>query len=93
MKTEKIKSIPLRMCVVCKEMIPKRDMLRVVKNNNNEIFIDETGKANGRGAYVCKKNSCVEICFKKKQLNKVFKTEISDEVYAKLMERYSDINN
>lgn len=48
----KNKKIPLRTCVVTKEKLEKKDLIRVVKNNENEVFVDLTGKANGRGAYI-----------------------------------------
>ena len=50
----KNKKIPLRTCVVTKEKLEKKDLIRVVKNNENEVFVDLTGKANGRGAYIKK---------------------------------------
>lgn len=88
MKTEKIKSTPLRMCVVCKEMVPKKNLLRIVVDKNGEVFIDYTGKANGRGAYVCNNPVCVKSCIKKKILNKVFKKELSEELYNSISEAY-----
>ena len=48
-----VKKIPLRKCVVTQERSPKKDLLRIVKNSNGEIFLDKTGRANGRGAYIC----------------------------------------
>ena len=92
MKTNNVKSVPERMCVVCKEMLPKRDLLRIVKNKDGEIFIDNTHKANGRGAYLCRKDKCIETCFKKKFLNKAFKTEINAETYEKLIKELENEN-
>ena len=48
----------LRMCIVCRGQSDKKELLRIVKNKNGEIFVDKTGKANGRGAYVCKDKEC-----------------------------------
>ena len=88
MKTEKIKSVPLRMCIVCKKMMPKKNLLRIIKNKDDEVFIDFTGKANGRGAYICDDPECIRTCIKKKMLNKAFKTDISDEIYNSIAEEY-----
>ncbi len=76
----------LRMCIVCREMQDKRDLIRIVKNKDNEIFVDLTGKKNGRGAYVCKKSECLNKIIKQKTLNKTFKMNIPDEIYEKLRE-------
>lgn len=92
MKTNKIKSVPLRMCIVCKQMLPKAEMLRIVKNKEGEIFIDASNKANGRGAYVCNNPQCVITCLKKRMPNKVFKCEIPDEVYDRIAEEYAEKN-
>jgi predicted RNA-binding protein YlxR (DUF448 family) len=82
------KKTPERMCIVCKNMFPKKELIRVVKNKEGDYFIDTTLKANGRGAYLCKKEDCVLKCFKKRYLNKAFKAEIKEEIYAKLLEAY-----
>lgn len=92
MKTEKIKSVPFRMCIVCKQMQPKKSLLRVIKNKENEVFIDYTGKSNGRGAYVCDNPECVRTCIKKKMLNKVFHSDIPDEIYKQIEEEYEQKN-
>ena len=74
------KKVPLRMCISCREMKDKKDLIRVVKNKENEIFIDPTFKANGRGAYLCNNLECFEKCVKTKSLNRAFKGEIKPEV-------------
>ena len=56
----KTKKIPVRRCVGCQEKYDKRELLRIVRNNEGEIFVDPTGKKNGRGAYICKKMSCLK---------------------------------
>ena len=80
-----MKDTPLRMCIVCREMKPKQELVRVVKNKDNQVFIDQTFKANGRGAYICNNKECIAKCIKTKTLNKAFKTSISEENY-KLLE-------
>lgn len=81
------KKIPMRMCVACKEMKPKRELLRIVKSGE-EISLDLTGKKNGRGAYICDSPECIARLKKQKLLNKVFSTAVDDEVYAKIEEEF-----
>lgn len=81
----KIRKIPIRTCIGCREQKQKRDLIRVVKNKDGEISIDKTGKANGRGAYLCNDKNCLEKAIKSKALNRAFTTEISEEVYEKLI--------
>lgn len=75
-----------RMCVVCRNMKDKRELLRVVKNKDGEVFIDKSFKANGRGAYICKSEDCIKKCIKTKAFNKAFKSSVPDEIYTKLLE-------
>ncbi len=77
----KTKKIPMRMCIACREMQPKTEMTRVVKTAEGEIFADPTGKAAGRGAYVCSKPECLKKVGAKKLLHKTFSTNVSEEVY------------
>lgn len=76
----------LRMCIACRAMKDKRDLLRVVKDKTGEISVDNTGKKNGRGAYICKDEECLKKLEKQKLLNKTFKTNVDDEVYKKIRE-------
>ena len=78
----KKKSLPLRMCIACREMKPKKEMLRVVKNADGEIFVDTTGKAAGRGAYVCSGEACLKKLGDKKLLNKAFSAAVPQDVYS-----------
>ena len=77
----KTKKIPMRMCIACREMKPKADMTRVVKNADGEIFPDPTGKAPGRGAYICSGEECLKKLTGKKLLNKAFSANVEPEVY------------
>lgn len=79
-----MKRIPQRTCIGCNETKNKNELIRVVKNNNNEIFVDLTGKANGRGAYICNNVECLEKAVKSKRLEKSFETKISEEIYNNL---------
>lgn len=76
----------LRMCIACREMKDKRTLMRVVKTKEGNIFIDETGKANGRGAYICKDIKCLEKLKKQKTLNRTFKCMVPLEIYTKIEE-------
>ncbi len=77
----KQKKVPMRMCLGCKELKPKKELLRIVKNKENIISIDNTGKMHGRGAYVCRQKSCLEKVIKGKRLEKAFEIDISPEIY------------
>lgn len=84
------KKIPLRMCVCCREMKDKREMLRVVKNAEGRVFSDASGKAQGRGAYVCGGEECLKKMRKTKALNKAFSCAVEDEVYTEIEAYFSD---
>lgn len=80
------RKIPMRKCVVTGEMKPKKDMLRIVKTKEDEIFWDNTGKKNGRGAYVSLDTHVIEEAKKKDVLSGVLKTSVSDSFYDELLE-------
>lgn len=75
-----------RMCIACRQMKDKKSLLRIVKNKENEISIDLTGKQNGRGAYVCKDIECLNKLKKQKALSKAFKMNINDDIYKNIEE-------
>ncbi|MCR5816765.1 MAG: YlxR family protein [Ruminococcus sp.] len=77
----KVKKIPMRMCLGCSEMKPKRELIRVVKSAEGEISLDLTGKKNGRGAYICENIECLKAARKARRLEKSFACRIDDEVY------------
>ena len=79
-----MKFAPQRTCVGCNEKKDKAELLRIVKNKNNELNIDKTGKMQGRGAYICNNITCLEKAIKNKRLEKSLDTKISDEVYKNL---------
>ena len=78
------KKIPMRKCVGCQEMKSKREMIRVLKTENDEILLDATGKKNGRGAYICKSKECLEKAVKNRGIERSLKTGISPEIYDSL---------
>lgn len=80
------KKIPLRKCMGCGEMKPKKELVRVVKTPEDEIVLDLTGKRNGRGAYICRDTECLKKARKSKRIEKSFQCQIPDEVYDKMEE-------
>lgn len=78
------KKIPLRQCVGCGEMKPKKEMIRVIKTAEDEIIIDVTGKKNGRGAYICSSQECLDKACKNRGLERSLKFKIPEEVYETL---------
>ena len=80
----KKRKIPLRTCVVTKETLPKQELLRIVKNKDGEVKVDETGKLNGRGAYIKKDIAVLEQAIKNKTLEKKLECEIEDIIYDEI---------
>lgn len=87
----KTKKIPKRMCNGCMTMKPKKELIRVVKNKENQIFIDETGKKPGRGAYICKDIECLQKAIKSKRIEKSLGVKISESIYNELKEKISNL--
>lgn len=79
-----LKRLPQRTCIGCNTTKNKIDLLRVVKDKEGNIFLDKTGKANGRGAYVCDCIECLEKAIKSKKLERTFETKIEEEIYEEL---------
>jgi predicted RNA-binding protein YlxR (DUF448 family) len=86
------KRTPLRQCTGCREMKPKRELIRVVRSPQNEISLDFRGKAPGRGAYVCPNIDCLKKAIKSKALERAFNTKIPDEIYEQLAEQMETEN-
>ncbi len=80
----KIRKIPMRMCVVTKEKFPKNELIRVVKTPEGKVIIDESGKANGRGAYLKKEKEVFLKAKKSKILNRQLEIEVPSEIYDEL---------
>lgn len=81
-----MKKIPMRMCVGCREMKEKRDLIRVVRTAEHGGEIDLTGKKSGRGAYLCNDPACLKKARKSKSLERALNVSLSDEVYLRLEE-------
>ena len=79
-----MKNIPQRTCMGCNEKKDKNQLIRIVKNKDNEIHVDKTGKMEGRGAYICNDVKCLEKVIKSKRLERVLETNISNEIYESL---------
>lgn len=79
------KKIPMRMCISCREMKPKAELMRIVCNKEGQIFFDESSKQNGRGAYICKSEECIKRAQKTSALNRAFDTEIDGAIFEKLI--------
>ena len=88
----KQRKIPMRMCLGCQEMKPKKELVRIVKNKENEICVDLIGKKPGRGAYICKSISCFEKARKAKRLERAFESSISEEIYEILKQQLEENN-
>jgi predicted RNA-binding protein YlxR (DUF448 family) len=82
------KKIPMRRCTGCGEMKEKKDLIRVVRTPEGDIRIDQTGKTNGRGAYLCDDASCLRKAQKKRSLQRSLDTAIPDEIFDELHKRW-----
>ena len=80
------KKIPMRMCVGCREMKPKAELIRVVRSPEGEVTLDPMGKKPGRGAYVCRSAACLQRAIKQKQLERQLETPLGEETARQLAE-------
>ena len=81
------RKIPQRQCLGCREMMPKRELLRVVRSPEGAVTLDSKGKAPGRGAYVCPKAECLKRAIKSKALSRALEAEIPQEIYDSLQQQ------
>ena len=86
------KKIPMRMCVSCREMQPKKELVRIVRTPEGAVVLDTTGRANGRGAYLCKKSACLEKAIKSRALERALETKIESETYDTLRGQFANYN-
>lgn len=80
------RKMPVRMCIACRGRDGKTQMVRVVKDNNGQVFVDHSGKADGRGAYVCRMEKCVVLAQKKKGFERALRSAVSQDIYDALKE-------
>lgn len=85
------KKIPMRQCIGCGEMKPKKELIRILKTADEEIILDTTGRKNGRGAYICPKDECLQKARKSKGLERSFKMPISKDVYEMLAKEMEEL--
>ncbi|MCM1313965.1 MAG: YlxR family protein [Prevotella sp.] len=78
----KPKKIPVRMCLGCNEMKPKKELIRVVRSPEGEVSLDFTGKKSGRGAYICRNAECFGKARKARRFEKAFSCRIEDDIYG-----------
>ena len=90
---EQMKKIPERNCVGCGNQFPKNNLIRVVKTQSGDVFLDTTGKMAGRGAYICRNIECFKKARKAKKLERSLSVSISDEIYNKLEGQVADCEN
>lgn len=79
------KKIPMRQCVGCGEMKPKKEMIRIIKTAEDEILLDTTGKKNGRGAYICPSLACLQQAGKNRGLERSLKAAVPKDILDTLM--------
>lgn len=83
-----VKKIPLRKCLGCGEMKPKKELVRILKTENEGIVVDLTGRKNGRGAYLCPSLECFEKAVKAKGIERSLKTPVPQEIYEELRKSF-----
>ncbi len=88
----KKKRIPLRMCIGCHEMKPKKELVRIVRDKEGAISVDLTGKKSGRGAYICRSSDCLSKARKGRKLDKALETAVDEAVYTVLEEQMGENN-
>lgn len=85
------KKVPMRQCIGCREMKNKKEMLRVIKTPQKTVELDNTGRKNGRGAYICFSKECLEAAIKNKGLERSLKMKIPNEIYDQLKKEFDEI--
>lgn len=85
-----MRKIPLRKCLATNEQLPKKELIRIVRNKEGIVSVDPTGKMNGRGAYLKKSNQALEIAKKKKALSRALSAEIPDTIFEELAKYCKD---
>ena len=87
----KPKKIPMRMCVGCREMKPKKELLRAVRSPEGQVSLDATGKKPGRGAYCCFNAECLRRALKQGQLDRQLEVKLSEDVNAQLINTMNEL--
>ena len=87
-----VRSKPLRLCIACVTQKSKKEMIRIVKSKDSVISLDPTGRAAGRGAYICNDIDCIQKAEKSKALDRSFKMKVQKETYLKLAEEMKELS-
>ncbi len=87
----KPKKIPMRMCVGCREMKPKKELIRVVRAPDGSVSMDPVGKKPGRGAYVCHNAACLQRAIKQRQLERQLEVQLTEEVASQLRQELDSL--
>ncbi len=85
-----MRKVPMRKCVITQEQFPKKELLRIVKTPTGDVEIDESGKKNGRGAYIKKSKDVVTLAKKNNALSRALECKIPDEIYDTLVEMFNE---
>lgn len=86
-----MKKAPERTCIGCGNTRPKNELIRIVRDNENNVFVDLTGKKNGRGAYICQSEDCLKKAIKSNRLAKMFEIDINQKIYEDLRDVIASI--
>ena len=87
------KHVPLRKCIGCQEMKNKKELIRILHTTEDELIVDETGRKNGRGAYICRSAECLEKAVKSHGLERSLKMAVPPEVYEELKKEFMTFEN
>jgi predicted RNA-binding protein YlxR (DUF448 family) len=90
-RPQRRKHVPMRTCVACRTAQPKRELVRIVRTPEGAVVVDETGKRNGRGAYLCRQRNCWETAAARRQLERALKVTLTAETEAQLREYASGL--
>lgn len=87
------RKIPMRQCLGCRTMFPKKELIRVVRSPEGELSLDFKGKAAGRGAYICPNSECLKKARKSRAIERAFSMQVPEEVYQALEQKMEDETN
>lgn len=87
-----VRKVPLRKCTGCQGMKEKKELIRIVRDENNQFSLDTTGKKSGRGAYICDNEECLKKAEKSKGLERSFKMAVPKDVYEILLGEFEEKN-
>ena len=88
-----MKQETMRSCIGCGAKKPKKELIRIVREPDGSIHPDASGRSNGRGAYLCRNNACLQRCRKTNGLNRAFREQVTSSVYAALEKEFTELND